>query len=65
MKSAKVTGRPMRGIGHQGEIRFGPGSEGSDHRGKNYEVACVRMLDNLKLALFFCKVQGQMSREKQ
>ena len=61
MKSVKLNGRPARGTGRQGKVRFEQINEGSTEN-KGQEMSRVRMLENLKLALFFCQAQGRMAR---
>lgn len=65
MKRAKVNGMPALGAEGQNEILFDKANEGSmgDHKGQ--EVSRIRMLENLKLALFFCRAQGRMARGEQ
>lgn len=65
MKRAEVNGRPVRHIGHQREVVFEKENEGEIGDNKGYETARTRMLENLKLALFFCRAQGRMARGEQ
>ncbi|MGV3761801.1 hypothetical protein [Parapedobacter sp.] len=65
MKSVKLNGRPARGTGHQGEILYEKVKEDSISDNKGQEESRVRMLENLKLALFFCQAQGRMARGEQ
>jgi len=64
MKRVKLSGGPVRGTGRQGEIPFDKvGEANTDNKGQ--EVSRIRMLENLKLALFFCQAQGRMARGEQ
>jgi len=63
MKSVESNGRPARGTGRQSEIHFEKVNENTDNKGQ--EVSRIRMLENLKLALFFCQAQGRMARGEQ
>lgn len=66
MKRAKINGMPTLGTGHQQEILFErPAEVGSDEGKGQDEFSRMRMLENLKLALFFCRVQGRMARGEQ
>ncbi|MFB2117892.1 hypothetical protein [Parapedobacter sp. 2B3] len=65
MKRAKVNGGPALGTGHQNEILSDKTDEGGTSDGKGHEVSRMRMLENLKLALFFCRAQGRMARGEQ
>ena len=62
MKRAKVNGRPAPVAGHQHEILFERAGARSVNDGKGQEESSTRMLDNLKLALFFSQAQGRMAR---
>ena len=65
MKRAKVNGTPALGAEGQHEILFDKANEGSMGDRKGQEVSRIRMLENLKLALFFCRAQGRMARGEQ
>ena len=65
MKRAKVNGRPALGVGRHHEILFEGANEGIASDSKGQEVSRIRMLDNLKLALSFCRIQGRMARGEQ
>jgi len=66
MKRAKVNGVPALGTGHQHEILFERADEGSRNDGMGHDgLSRKRMLENLKLALFFCRAQGRMARGEQ
>ena len=64
MKSVKLNGGPAQGTGRQREIRFDKVNEASTDS-KGQEESRIRMLENLKLALFFCQAQGRMARGEQ
>jgi len=64
MKRVKLNGGPARGTGRQSEIRFDK-VNGASADNKGQEVSRIRMLENLKLALFFCQAQGRMARGEQ
>ncbi|HWK58407.1 MAG TPA: hypothetical protein VNQ80_13770 [Parapedobacter sp.] len=65
MKRAKVNGKPALGAEGHHEILFDKANEDSISDNKGQEVSRTRMLENLKLALFFCRVQGRMARGEQ
>lgn len=65
MKRAKINGEPTPGAGRQHEILFEKADEGGASDSKGHEVSRARMLENLKLALFFCRAQGRMARGEQ
>ncbi len=64
MKRVKLNGGPARGTGRPSEILFDKANEASTDS-KGQEVSRIRMLENLKLALFFCQEQGRMARGEQ
>lgn len=65
MKRTKVNGRLVPGTDRQHEILFEGENEGGTSDSKGQEVSRARMLENLKLALFFCRAQGRMARGEQ
>lgn len=65
MKSVKLNGRPARGTGHQGKILPDKVNEGNKSDNNGQDESRIRMLENLKLALFFCQAQGRLARGEQ
>ena len=57
MKRVKLNGGPARGTGRPSEILFDKANEASSDN-KGQEVSRIRMLENLKLALFFLPGAG-------
>ena len=63
MKRAKVNGAAVQGTGTQQEILLEASHEASVNEGRAHDDSSRRrMLENLKMALFFCQAQGRMAR---
>ncbi|WP_262245483.1 hypothetical protein [Parapedobacter soli] len=62
MKRAKVNYGPQLSRGPQRESLSESTDVDSVADGKVQEVSRIRTLENLKLALFFCRAQGRMAR---
>ena len=63
MKRAKVNGETVLGADTPKRILYERASEGVVSDSQTHEdFSSRRMLENLKLALFFCQAQGRMAR---
>lgn len=65
MKRIKVNGGAELGADDRHEVLFKKVGESNVSDYNAQEVSRARMLGNLNLALFFCRVQGRMARGEQ